>query len=323
MTATNDYDIGNLALQILGESTRITSLAQSVKAARAVNNCYDDLRQSELRAHPWKFAIARRTLVAATTTPAFGRSNQFAVPSDQLRLLPKYEEDNWWTRDWLIESGYIVSDEDDAASIITDVRVASTANGTLATAFADGQTVDGVVLATGDRILLKNQTTASENGVYVVTATTPTRATDFDETSEVRTGATVQATAGTVGAGLYFTLTTDNPITVGTTSQTWGAGRSAVPAVLHTRWIVDKTDVSTWDPLFKICMAAKIAYQICEEITQSNVKQTLASARYKDAMKEARRMNAIEKPPRRSTPSRWLTVREGGGRDYTRVNINR
>jgi hypothetical protein len=51
-----------------------------------------------------------------------------------------------------------------------EVRVATTANGTLATAFANGQTVDGVALVTGDRILLKNQTTATENGIYVVAA---------------------------------------------------------------------------------------------------------------------------------------------------------
>ena len=48
------------------------------------------------------------------------------------------------------------------------VKVATTANGTLATAFANGQTVDGIVLTTGDRILIKNQSTGSENGIYVV-----------------------------------------------------------------------------------------------------------------------------------------------------------
>src|SRR5688500_804482 len=60
-------------------------------------------------------------------------------------------------------------------------RVATTTNGTLATAFANGQTIDGVTLVTGDRILLKNQTTQSENGIYTVNASgAPTRATDAD-----------------------------------------------------------------------------------------------------------------------------------------------
>ena len=50
------------------------------------------------------------------------------------------------------------------------VRAASTANATLSTAFANGQTVGGVTVATGDRILIKDQSTGSENGVYTVAA---------------------------------------------------------------------------------------------------------------------------------------------------------
>src|SRR5688500_7583864 len=63
----------------------------------------------------------------------------------------------------------------------TPVRVATTANGTLATAFENGDTIDGVALVTGDRILIKDQTTQSENGIYVVAASgAPTRASDAD-----------------------------------------------------------------------------------------------------------------------------------------------
>ena len=66
------------------------------------------------------------------------------------------------------------------------VKVATTANGTLASAFANGQTVDGITLATNDRIMLKDQSTQTENGIYVVNASgAPTRADDF------ATGATV------------------------------------------------------------------------------------------------------------------------------------
>ena len=64
------------------------------------------------------------------------------------------------------------------------VRVATTANGTLSSAFANGQTVDGITLSTGDRILLKDQSTGSQNGIYTVNSSgAPTRATDFDEIS--------------------------------------------------------------------------------------------------------------------------------------------
>jgi len=110
------------------------------------------------------------------------------------------------------------------------VRVATTANGTLSSAFANGQTVDGVTLATNDRILIKNQSTGSENGIYTVNASgAPTRATDFDADSEVTGGAFFFAEEGTVNADNGFVLTNDGAITVGTTALTFtqfsGAGQ--------------------------------------------------------------------------------------------------
>ena len=110
------------------------------------------------------------------------------------------------------------------------VRVATTANGTLATAFANGQTVDGISLATGDRILLKDQSTGSENGIYTVNASgAPTRATDFDENSEVTGGTFFFVEEGTVNADNGFVMTNDGTVTVGTTAlvftQFSGAGQ--------------------------------------------------------------------------------------------------
>ena len=97
------------------------------------------------------------------------------------------------------------------------VRLATTANGALATAFANGQTIDGVVLATGDRILLKDQTAPAENGIYTVNASgAPTRATDADSSGEL-VNATVYVSAGTANADTVWTCTTNATITVGTT----------------------------------------------------------------------------------------------------------
>ncbi len=77
------------------------------------------------------------------------------------------------------------------------VRAATTANGTLATAYENGDTIDGVVLATGDRILLKNQSTGAENGIYVVAASgAPARASDADSGAEM-VNATVLVSEGT------------------------------------------------------------------------------------------------------------------------------
>ncbi len=113
------------------------------------------------------------------------------------------------------------------------VRVATTANGTLATAFVNGATVDGVVLATGDRIFVKNQTTGSENGIRVVAASgVPPRAADMDSNTEA-----VQATAfvreGTVNSDTSWTVTNNGAIVLDTTAlviaQT-GAGGSTYTA---------------------------------------------------------------------------------------------
>jgi hypothetical protein len=100
------------------------------------------------------------------------------------------------------------------------VRVATTANGALATAYANAQTVDGVALVTGDRILIKNQTTQTENGIYTVNAAgAPTRALDADSTAELDS-ATVTVQAGTVGADTVWTQTTNTPV-VGTNNLVW------------------------------------------------------------------------------------------------------
>lgn len=101
------------------------------------------------------------------------------------------------------------------------VRVATTTNGTLATAFANGQSVDGVTLATGDRILLKSQTTQSENGIYTVNASgAPTRATDMDAWNEVP-GAFVAVEEGTSNADTIWLCTSNQGGTLGSTAITW------------------------------------------------------------------------------------------------------
>ena len=117
------------------------------------------------------------------------------------------------------------------------VRVATTANGTLASAFANNSTVDGITLATGDRILLKDQSTGSENGIYTVNASgAPTRATDFDADSEVTGGTFFFVEEGTVNADNGFVMTNDGSVTVGSTAlvftQFSGAGQVTAGSAL-------------------------------------------------------------------------------------------
>lgn len=109
-------------------------------------------------------------------------------------------------------------------------RVATTAPINIATDLNNGDTIDGITLVTGDRVLVKNQSTASENGIYVVTATgAGTRASDFNSGTNVTSGAFTFIEQGTTNADSGWVLTTDGTITVGTTAlafaQFSGAGQ--------------------------------------------------------------------------------------------------
>lgn len=107
------------------------------------------------------------------------------------------------------------------------VRVATTAN--VALTGATTTTIDGVTLAAGNRILVKNQTTGSENGIYVFATGAWSRATDADTSAKVSSGLFVFVEEGTVNSDSGWVLTTDGVITIGTTSlnfaQFSGAGQ--------------------------------------------------------------------------------------------------
>jgi hypothetical protein len=131
-------------------------------------------------------------------------------------------------------------DELHVAGPPTIVRAASTANVTLASAVENGDTLDGLTLATGDRILLKDQTTGSENGIYVVAASgAPTRATDFNTAAKMREGLLIRVQSGTANSNTLWQHTTTGTITVGTTALTFaavgtGGGSGTVTSVALT-----------------------------------------------------------------------------------------
>lgn len=98
-------------------------------------------------------------------------------------------------------------------------RFATTGNVNLATV---GTTAtDGVTPVAGDRVLVWKQSTASQNGIYVVGATAWTRATDADTSAEVTTGLTVYVSEGTLYGAKWFTLTTTGAITLASTGLTF------------------------------------------------------------------------------------------------------
>jgi hypothetical protein len=82
-------------------------------------------------------------------------------------------------------------------------------------------TIDGHTIEAGQRVLVKNQSTASENGIYVAAASTWSRADDFDGTPAVDTGAFTFVEYGTANGGTGWVLTTTGTITIGTTALTF------------------------------------------------------------------------------------------------------
>jgi len=128
------------------------------------------------------------------------------------------------------------------------VKLATTANlsatysngsssgvGATLTATGNGRgSIDGVNISTNDRILVKDQTTQLQNGIYTVTnqggagnAYILTRTTDYDTTTEVTNGDVVFTTAGNANTGVTFVNTSTNPVTIGTTAITFSTYTSA------------------------------------------------------------------------------------------------
>lgn len=97
------------------------------------------------------------------------------------------------------------------------VRAATTANITL----SGTQTIDGISVLVGDRVLVKDQTTGSANGIYLVASGAWTRTTDADVSAEMTAGLSVMVEEGTENADKQFTLTTNGPIVLGTTALTF------------------------------------------------------------------------------------------------------
>lgn len=110
-----------------------------------------------------------------------------------------------------------------------EVRVATTDPLDISTDLQDGTGLDGVTLATGDRVLVKNQSAGAENGIYVVVLSgSGTRATDADSGAEMK-GAAVFVSEGTTNGGTRWVCNNTGTITIDSTSLTFvsfGGGAS-------------------------------------------------------------------------------------------------
>ena len=103
-------EICNRALQKLGADT-IISLTQDSVEARACNLAYPNVRDAELRAHVWNFAIKRTQLAADATAPVYGYLYSYTLPSDLLRLLPNDNTEGFYMVDWKVEGRKILTND--------------------------------------------------------------------------------------------------------------------------------------------------------------------------------------------------------------------
>lgn len=123
------------------------------------------------------------------------------------------------------------------------VRVASTGNITISN---PGTAIfDGVTLSNGDRILLKDQSTASQNGIYVFNGSSSalTRALDADDGTELRPGTSVFVTEGTVNADRAYLIVSDAAITIGTTAMTWSQFGGGTTYTASNGAVMSGTDI--------------------------------------------------------------------------------
>ena len=96
------------------------------------------------------------------------------------------------------------------ASVSLPCKVATTGNITLSGA----QTIDGIPLQVGDRVLVKNQNTGSQNGIYIVSLSSWSRAIDMSLDDDVFQGLNIFVSEGTLNSGKFWVISTSNPVTL-------------------------------------------------------------------------------------------------------------
>lgn len=156
---------------------------------------------------------------------------------------------------------------------------------------------DSVTMAANERILVKNQVTGSQNGIYVVTAvgdaSNPfvlTRASDFSVSADAVSGRLVAVSEGTLNADTLFILTTNAPITLDTTALAFSklatpraitGGQVTVPFAAATAAV---TEVAVWIPSFAGAITSiKYAPSAASTPASGSNSQTLAATIYDGA----------------------------------------
>lgn len=111
------------------------------------------------------------------------------------------------------------------------MKVPCRAATTAAITLSGEQTIDGIACVTGDRVLVKNQSSSVDNGIYVVDSSAWDRALDCDGTLDLVTGSLVYVFSGTTNIGLWYVSTVDAQIVPGTDVMDWADAQTEPSAV--------------------------------------------------------------------------------------------
>ncbi len=167
------------------------------------------------------------------------------------------------TREWVTEE---LARQDFKHSVVA----ATTAN----IALTGLQTVDGVALTAGARVLVKNQTAAKDNGIYKVAAGAWSRSSDADTDAKVTPGLLVSVEKGVANGDSAWQLVTDGPISLGVTAVSFAMafGRTAVAAGTYRSVTVD-----TYGRVVAASNPDTVAgYGLTDVYTKSQIDQSLA-----------------------------------------------
>ncbi|WP_031322807.1 phage tail protein, partial [Pseudomonas putida] len=168
------------------------------------------------------------------------------------------------TREWVTEE---LAKQDFKHSVVAATTAAINLSGL--------QTVDGVVLTAGARVLVKNQAAAKDNGLYLVVAGGAwTRCTDADSSAKVTPGMLVLVERGTVNGDSAWQLLTNAPITLGVTELAFDMafGRTGVAEGTYRSVTVDKYGrvVAATNP------STVAGYGLTDVYTKTQIDQALA-----------------------------------------------
>lgn len=142
-------------------------------------------------------------------------------------------------------------------------KAATTANITL----SGEQTIDGVSCMTNDRVLVKDQTTGADNGIYKVDTSTWQREPDWNGAYDIKQGTLIYVTQGTLNKG-FWAVTTADTITIGTTSVT----------IARARMQQEMLPIACSDEGSILTTGTKVTFRMPYAFTLSSVKASLTTA---------------------------------------------